>query len=373
MKRSQIVLFSIVLLVTGLIYIRLVSNREEEEKETKEKDKYTYVPISEVKNEMRSQPLVSYGQISPNVELIISFEVQGKLLKGNQHLKPGVRFSRDELLYLVDNNEALYSFNSQRAALSQMIVSAMPDIDLDYPTEQGKWLDFLSDLIHYEKRLPALPEFKSSRELMFMTSRNVHAQYYALKSQEERISKYFYRAPFNGTVIATFAEPGSIINPGMQVARIAKSGDLEAKVPISLEDLPAYREKSSATFTDARGRTVGTGKIVRVSDVINAQTQSADVFYSVRPNEDVDVYNGMYVNVSIEKMGSKKKSTAIPKSAFHNGSVHLLEGSTLVSRNVISVSSSQDSLYVTGLNDGEILVLESLTPDEKKTYRGIKR
>ena len=103
------------------------------------------------------------------------------------------------------------------------------------------------------------------------------------KRLEERLRKYTYTAPFDGTVVEIYAEPGSIVNPGGRIAKIAKTGDFEVKVPINTNLLERYRKEGTATFTNAKGTIVGTGKIIRVSDVINQRTQSADVYYSIQP------------------------------------------------------------------------------------------
>ena len=91
----------------------------------------------------------------------------------------------------------------------------------------------------------------------------------------------------------------------MTVARIAKTGGFEVRVPISMEDIDIYKSKGKATFTNSDGTMVATGKIIRVSGVINQQTQSADVYYIVKALEGEKVYNGMHLNVAIETDAEK--------------------------------------------------------------------
>lgn len=372
MKRSQIILFVVVLVISGLIYVALASNKKEFSKETKEGTEKTYVAVREVKHKLKSLSLVSYGQVTPNIELIVSFEVQGKLIRGAKTMKPGTNFSRGQLLYSVDSEEAFHAFNAAKSTLMNQIVTILPDIELDYPSERDKWVAFLNGLSPgINKRLPEFPKM-GSREGLFITSRNIPSQYFNLKSQEKRLDKYRYIAPFSGTVVATFAEPGSIVNPGIQVAKIAKTGDFEIKVPISMEDIELYKDNSTADFIDASGKKVATGKIVRVSNVINQQTQSADVYYSVKALKGETVYNGMYLNVSIEKEAPKRAMT-IPRAAMRDGKVQLLEKGKVKSQEVIVVGSKPDSLYITGLTDGQLVLLEQVEVEKKMKYEGIKR
>lgn len=371
MKRSQIILAVVFLVISGLIYSALSANKKTYDKELKTENTTLYVPVRKVENKMQSLTLISYGQVLPNSEVIVSMEVQGKLKKGDVLMKPGMNFRAGQILYMVDNEEAFFSLSARKATLSNLVLNALPDIELDFPAEKKKWQDFLSNL-RPEKKLPELPTM-SSRELMFMTGRNVMTEYYNILSQESHLEKYYFVAPFNGTVIATYAEPGAIANPGAQLAKIAKTGDFEVKVPIGMDDLQLFRERSTADFTDAGGKLVAHGKIIRISDVINQQTQSADVYYSIAAVDKEQIYNGMYLNVSINQK-SEKMTMTIPSASMKDGKVMILDNGKLRSQEVVVVSKIPDSLFVTGLKDGQKVLLERVDKIEPKfTYQGIER
>ena len=372
MKRSQIILLSVFIVLTGLIYMVLSNNKKEDSKELKAENNTIYVPVLNAKNEMRTLMLTSYGQILPNSEVIVSVEVQGKLQKGALTMKPGTNFKAGQILYKVDNEEAFYSLSARKTALSNLVINALPDIELDFPNERQKWMSFLKGL-DPGKLLPELPYIAGDKERMFITSRTILTEYYNLKSQESRMQKYFYAAPFTGTVVAIYAEPGAIANPGGQIAKIAKSGDYEVKVPISMADLKLYKENSNAEFFDSKNKKIATGKIIRISDVINQQTQSADVYYSLKAMPEQQIYNGMYLNVSINKE-STKETVTLPRVAVKDGKVKVLNNSILSSVDVMIVSSKPDSVYVTGLINGQSVVLEQVeTNDSKVQYKGIAR
>mgnify|MGYP000039748399 CR=1 FL=1 len=372
MKRSQIILLSVFLGITALLYIALSSNKKEYDKELKTEDIITYVPVRSVNNKLSKLTLTSYGQIMPNSEVIVSVEVQGKLEKGALTMKPGTNFRKGQILYRVNNEEAFYSLSARKSTLANLVLNALPDIELDFPSERDKWVQFMNDL-NPAQRMPELPRLSSTKERLFLTGRNIISEYYNLMSQEARMEKYFYSAPFNGTVISIFAEPGSIANPGGQIAKIAKTGDFEVKVPISMDDLKLYKEKSTAEFMSASGKLVARGKIIRISDVINQQTQSADVYYSIKAEEGEQIYNGMYVNVSLNKEAEKKTMT-LPIAAVKEGKVNILKSGKIFQKPVVIVSSIPDSVFVTGLTDGQKVVLEPIEQlDSKIIYKGISR
>jgi membrane fusion protein, multidrug efflux system len=372
MKRNQLVLIGVFVLISALIFFRIVSNKKEPVKELKEASTVQFVPVADVKNQLRNLQLISYGQITPNTELDISFEVQGKLEKGDLRLKPGVKFKMNQLLYKVNEEEAFFTLGSRKSQLSNLIIGAMPDIELDFPSEKNKWMQFL-DQLGPERRLPELPAMRNAREKMFITSKGILSEYYAIRSQESRMEKYYYVAPFSGTVLEVYAEPGSIVNPGGKIARVARTGEMEVKVPISLATIKKFKEIGAAAFTDASGKQVGKGKIIRISDVINQKTQSVDVYYSISAVDNEMIYNGQFVNVAIDQMAAQE-SFAIPRAAVKDNKVNILVKNKLVSRQILVVGNKPDTLFVSGLNNGEQVLLELIdAASEVKTFKGIKR
>lgn len=372
MKRNQIIILSILFLVFALIFIVIKGKKKTVEKSIKEAQTIVYVPVKTVKNQEKELQIISYGQVSPNAEIDIAVEVQGKLEQGAMYLRPGVKFTKGQVLFRVDNEEAFYSLSARKTQLANLVVGAMPDIELDFPKEKSKWYSFLEN-IQAVKRLPELPEFNSNKERMFMTSRGIISEYYNIKSTESRMEKYVYIAPFNGTVLETYAEPGSIANPGTRLARIAKTGEFEIKVPISMMDIASYQKQGSVTFTNSNGELIGHGSINRISDVINQQTQSVDVYYSIKPQNNQKIYSGLFLNVSINQ-SAIKKSITVPRMAVTDGKVNVLKNEQVVSRQIQVVGNKPDSLYISGLEDGEKVILEKVEVNKNgKKFKGIIR
>lgn len=373
MKRSQVILLIIFLVITGAIYLRLAGNKKDVNKEMKPEEKTVYIPITEVQNKMRTVTMESYGQVNPNSEINISFEVQGKLLRGDVLMKPGVKFRKGQLLYYLNKSDAEYTFKARKSAFTTLIVASLPDIELDFPSERNKWVKFLNGINPEAKTLPELPATNSEKESLFIVGRNIVTEYYTLKSMEEQLKKYAFYAPFSGTVVTVNAEPGAIASPGMMIARIAKTGDYEVKIPIAMDQLEKYKNQKSATFKNSNGEVVGTGKILRISDVVNQQTQSADVFYSIQANAGEQVYNGQFLTITIP-VEETKDLMAIPRAAVKKDAVMILVGEKLVKKSIRQEGTKGDSLFVSGLTNGDKLVLEELEKiDPKKKYIGIKR
>lgn len=372
MKRSQIILFVISIVISGSIFVILKANQKTQSKTMKEEDKTVHLRTKKVKNAPQRISLVSYGQITPNMELNVAFQIQGELQKGQVTMKPGTNFKAGQVLYRVENKDAKFNFEVKKAVMSNMILGSLPDIELDFPTERNKWMTFINDLSPSNPKLPAIPATGTTKEEMFFMGRNFYPEFYALQQLESQMDKYVFIAPFNGTVIATFAEPSSIISPSMQVAKIAKTDDFEVKVPIAIKDLHNYRNESFAKFVNADNITVGTGKILRVSNVINQQTQSADVYYSIKAAEGKTIYSGLFVNVSIDQEDNTlKECVVLPRTAMQDGKVKVIEGNKIIEIKVNQVGSIPDSIYLTGLKDGEEVLMEQIGKIEKDVkYKG---
>ncbi len=142
MKRNQIIILGSLLVIFAIIFFVIAAKKKPAEKATKEEATAVYVPIRIVKNEEKELQIISYGQVTPMSEIDVAVEVQGKLEKGQILMKPGVNFSKGQILYKVNNDEAFYSLSARKTQLSNLVVSAMPDIELDFPSELTKWLKF---------------------------------------------------------------------------------------------------------------------------------------------------------------------------------------------------------------------------------------
>ncbi len=372
MKRNQIIILGSLLLIFALIFIRIASKKKTAEKSLKSEETTIYVPVRVVNNEEKELQIISYGQVTPMSEIDVAVEVQGKLEAGQIEMRPGVSFSAGQVLYRVNNEEAFFSLSSRKLQLSNLVVSAMPDVELDFPSEKNKWFNFMN-AIDVRKLLPELPALNSAKEKMFMTSRGILAEYYNIKSQESRMEKYVYRAPFSGTVLETYAEPGAIANPGTRLARIAKTNDFEIKVPITLANIANYQKQGSVQFYNSDGELVGSGSIKRISEVVNQQTQSIDVYYKVIPKGGQKIYNGLFLNAAINQ-SSVSESITVPRMAVTENKINVLKDGKIIVKDILIVGNKPDSLYISGLKNGELVVLDKIELDQKgKIFKGINR
>lgn len=126
-------------------------------------------------------------------------------------------------------------------------------------------------------------------------------------------------------------------------------------------------------FYNSDGLLVGTGKINRISDVINQQTQSVDVYYSIQPIAGQKIYNGLFLNAAINQ-NVVTESITLPRMAVTDNKVNVLKDGKVISRSITLVGSKPDSVYVSGLDNGEQVVLDKIEINKKgKLFKGITR
>ena len=370
MKKNQIILFFLSIGITGMLYFIVLSNKKEEIKAKKGIETSKYISVKTVKNEKRALTISSYGQITPFTALDIAFEIQGKLQPGDLILKPGSRFKRNDLLYKVGSEEMFYSLNGRKAQLSNLVISILPDLSIDYTDTYEKWEKFLKS-IKPSSFLPNLPTFDSEKEKLFITSKGIYGEYWNIKSMEEKISKYIYLAPFDGAVTAVYTEPGSIVNPGGKIARISNIESLEVRLPIPIAALNKFKSKGAVDFFDAKGKKIGKGNLLRMASEINTNTQSIDAYYSITSLNKETLLAGQYVTASINNLISESVAV-IPSSAVKQNKVHVLENFQLVQKDIRILSQKQDSLFVEGLTNKDTLIVQYLLPSKSiKKYIGI--
>jgi multidrug efflux pump subunit AcrA (membrane-fusion protein) len=334
------------------------SNSKKGDEEKKEEDDKQYYPVVNVVNRDQNVLLTSYGQISSYKSIDVNSEVSGKIVKGNVELKPGVKFRKGQILVYIDNKEVWYNLASRKGGYINMVAGIMPDIKFDFPDEYEKWDKYLKS-IKLNDDVPQLPNWKSDKEKVLIASKGVLAEYFSIKSMEANTKKYQILAPFDGTILQAFMDAGTSVNMGSRILNIIQTGNFEVKVPMSLSDLERLKTEKEVEIRNSKGENIGMGYLTRYTDVINQSTQSLDVYFKITPVEGQKLVNGMYINVYL-KGNAIKDAFKLPRRAVVRNSVYLVKDSTLISKNVSVERFAGDSVFVTGLDNGDKVVVNSV-------------
>lgn len=339
----------------------IIKGNKGKETNKKKSERVTYYAAVPVKKDTFNYEIGSHGIVTALHEVPISAEVQGKMLPGSVPFRPGVSFKKGQVICKIDNEEYLYSLAARKSSFINLIATILPDIQLDFPEEKNKWEDYLSNIV-LNKPLPQMPMWNSKKEKVFLASRNIITEYFTIKGMEEKASKYIITAPFDGIFVRTNTQVYATISPGVQLATIMQNDAFELKAPFQVDDLDSLNKGTKAKITNEKGKVIGYGKVDRIADLINANTQSVDVYFTIETFKDEKIRSGQYVNVSISTL-KVPNVFEIPRKALVKDSVSRVYvynkvDSVLTPKQVKVERTLKDSYLISGIQENLMLITD---------------
>jgi len=299
------------------------------------------------------------GRLSAGRTVEIISEVQGEILPGEIPLKKGQNFSKGQLLCTIYDKEQILTLKAGKSRFLNSLANALADIKFDYPDKYNKVLDFFNS-VDINNKIPDLPEIKDNSLNIFLASRDILNQYYNIKIAEERLQKHYISAPFNGTFIDVSLEAGGIANPGTRIARIIKTDILELEVPVEVSNLQWVRKGDKVTVLDETRTNSWEGRVTRISEFVDPNTQSASVFVEIKNSPEKPVYAGMYLIATFTGKDIKNAMEIPRQAVFNQNQVFIIQDKTLRKMNIQIRKINTNTLIFNGLDEGVELVVEPL-------------
>ncbi|MBI9057683.1 MAG: efflux RND transporter periplasmic adaptor subunit [Labilibaculum sp.] len=356
-RKVIIVLLVIATLAIGFFAMKGLSSLKEAPKKNLDKKKLPIVKVEAVNYHELSSPIVEKGRLASNLEVNLSSEVAGRIVEAGVPLKVGQKFKKGQLLIRVYEEDAKMDLRAQKSRFLNKLASNLPDIKVDYTDNFEVWMNFFN-AINLEKAIPELPSVKSDQEKVFMASRNILGDYYAIKSAEVKLNKRKIYAPFNGSYVEVNTQIGSVAGMGSKLAGIIESNNLELQVPIESKEISWLNLNEKVDILDSQGEVIFTGKLVRKSDFVDQGTQSISVFVKLENTNGKELYQGQFLTARFNgKMIDNVME--IPRNAvFSSNKVFVVEGDILKAKVINVVKRNENTLVFNGLKEGEILVIE---------------
>ena len=364
MKIRKIIITVILLLLLGLLFmvgsisyesgISYGESNAEEIRASKIKNvsaivSSKFVNVEMVSNETYPVVVSGSGRVMAGTMINISSEVQG-LLNSPISLKKGTSFNKGDLLFRIRDTDAKLMLAARKSNYLSQWTSVLPDLAIDHSKQYDKWYDFFNS-IAVDQPLEEFPKFTTSKEKNFIISRKLLAEYLNIKSDEYRLTKYFQVAPFNGSIVEAFIDQGSIVNPGSPVIQIIRDDELEIEIPLAVKYMQKIKIGSPVTLIENEIEFMG--KVVRIGNFINANTQSVPVY--VKPINKLPLYYGMYVKAKLE-LNALEMVCKIPRTAiFGENKIYRVDKDSTIHSTEINIRSSDDRYYyVDNLKDSII-------------------
>lgn len=362
-------LFLLILIVIGIAYYSGKSQGLALERENVAVDttiipatdtqvKLKFVNTETVKLQTYASEIEALGRVNSTQAISVMAEVQGILLSGNLPLKKGTSFTKGQVLFGVNSNDASLLIAARKSNFLTLLANILPDIKVDYPNHYEVWNMFF-DNIDMERPLPPIPPLVSAKLKTLLATRNVLSEYYSIRADQVRLSKYTITAPFSGTIVDAFTDVGAIVNPGSPVINIINNSALEVECQVKMDEAKLVKIGAKTILTDDQDNS-WLGKVRRKGQYLNPNTQSVPVFVELVSTEN-EVFNGMYLLSSIDG-DSIPNVFEIPRSALlgNSAEVYVVRDSILIRQNVDVVLLRDERALIGGLDSGEAIVIEPL-------------
>ena len=355
MNKDQVVLTtSLVVIIAGVITAKMMIDSKPKPNPPKKLETVRYAKMDEVKYDDYQVNINATGNVRAQNKIDIYSEVQGIYVPSNKPFREGISFEKGEVMISIDKREAELTLKTQKSELMNSIASLMADIKVDFPQSFDKWNSYLSSF-DIESNLKEFPKPSNDKEKYFLTIRKLYSQYYNIKNQEIRLSKFDIVAPFNGKVTMSSIEPGTLVRPNAKIGEFSGFGLYEVDFSIRAEDLKYIKIGTSVNVVHDENKYVGS--VIRISDRIDPTTQSVNVFVQVNSS---DLKDGMYVNGEV--VGNKINNVyRLPREALiDNREVYIMEEGKLAKADIELVYVGKNYAYVRGIEVGKTVIVESL-------------
>jgi multidrug efflux pump subunit AcrA (membrane-fusion protein) len=303
------------------------------------------------------------GRVIPANEIQVIAEVQG-ILKLNNLFKAGEHFSKGELLLEIEDEAFAFALKAKKSAFLSVLAGIMPDIKADYPESYDSWFSYLTNYDTGSK-LAQIPDPISDSEKFFLTSRGVYQNYFQIKADEFKLSKYQIYAPFSGSISNTIIDEGSLVSPGQILGTFISSDNFELQAAATLSVLESLQIGQKVIFYSQDLSREYNAKVLRITDIIDAATQSVVVYFSVSGK---GLKSGLYLEASLDLNRFNNAYTIHKDLLSRDNNVYTIVDNTIQAKKVKVLKSSQDSIVVSGLSTNDQLILNRFN----KPIQGLK-
>ncbi|MEM1216848.1 MAG: HlyD family efflux transporter periplasmic adaptor subunit, partial [Bacteroidota bacterium] len=213
--------------------------------------------------------------------------------------------------------------------------------------------------------LADLPVPANDQEKRFIAARNLYTQFYNIKSQEARLEKYTIYAPFSGVLTTTQVRPGSVIRAGQLLGTFMATGNYELVATVPLAELNEINvgNKVKLQSDDISGEWTGTVK--RISDQIDAGSQTVQVFIGVNGK---NLREGMYLSGTVNSKDIPNAYRIDRQLLINNREVYAVRDSLLELKDVELIRLEDQQAVIRGLPEGTQLLANPIPG----AYEGMK-
>ena len=365
MKKRQII---IVLVGIAIVVVaRMISSflaTPKEKQAPKARNNVTTVFTADVKNDSIPIYVSSTGVLKAVRRLELYSEVQGVMEDDQGRFKAGNTFQQGETLISIRSQDQRAQLYAQRSAFQSALTAIMPDLKIDYPNEFATWDAYLK-AYHTEQAVKALPEVNNDKLKTFLIGRNIYNNYHTVRNLEIINEKYRIKAPYNGVLIASEVDPGTVIRNGQLLGVFIQADRYEMETSIDAttanylsvgQEVKLIQEGTSNTYA---------GKISRLVKAIDENSQLSTFFVEV---QDANLKEGMFLKAEVKAQRIPNAFELNRSALVDNKEVYVVQADTLAIKAIEVKHLSQNTAIISGLKDEE----KVLTKVPPSAFPGMK-
>ncbi len=360
---SFLVILGIIIIAgIGVIIFKFTKPVAEEAKKEEIRPAVELMVVSKTDHEVEIR---TDGVVESLRETSLATEVQGRVVEISPNFKKGGRVKKGEVLVKLDAAD----YQSTLAAAEVSAAEAALALEQERARVEQAQLDW-NKLGKGEPRNPLVlraPYLKAAE-----------ARLDSAKQQVEKARRDLERteiaAPFDAGVRSAKVEVGAVVAPGSMIAELYSNGEIEVRVPLSLEDFGFLNRDESGNI---QGNVSLKGRIgikdyewkavpVRVDPEIDRKTLSASVVVKVLASEDPEFPLppvGLFVDV---RLAGKRLENVVemPRRGLLDGHFVIIVGENdqIQFRDVRLLRAEEKTVLIAeGLEAGERVVLTRLS------------
>ncbi len=355
MRRLIYSLLGLVIIAASVfVAMNLIKNKEKKKPQIVKKTNTVYVDI--VKNNDIPIVVVTSGKLSAKNKIELFSEVQGILKISNKDFKSGTAYRKGEVILSINSDEHYANLQALKSSFYNSITAIMPDIRLDYPEESKKWEDYLLS-IDINKSIPNLPKTNSDKEKFFISGKNIFSNYYNVKTQEVRLSKYRIVAPFSGTLTEANVTSGTLIRQGQKLGEYINPSVFELSVSIKAEYSDLMQIGKTVSLHNIEKTKTWKGKVIRINSKVEQSTQTINVFIQVTGK---GLKDGMYMEADLIAKTETNAYQIDRKLLVDETGVYIVKDSVLELKTIETVYFNNRTVVIRGLSDGTKILSKSI-------------
>jgi multidrug efflux pump subunit AcrA (membrane-fusion protein) len=351
---ASIVMAILLLALTFFLASKISAGKKMPEAEIGKVVKTVFVDT--VENRSLNLNMQANGTLEAYRKVDLYAEVQGILKTDGKLFKEGQYYAGGSTILNIDNTEFNASLVAQRSVLFNQLMSAMPDLQLDYLAIYPKWQDYVNNF-DVNRSLNPLPAFTTDQEKYFINSRNIVNSYYNIKNLEERLNKYFITAPFSGVVTEALVNNGTLIRAGQKLGEFIDPNQLELTISLSESFKDLVQVGNTVQLSNLEGSQSYSGKVSRINKVVDPSTQSIEVFISTNAKGLTD---GMYLKAMLAGKQVSDVCELPRELLIDNKEIFIVTDGQLKKVAVDVIHFTEKTAVLKGLPDGTLLLNKNI-------------